>query len=516
MRDMTKQVDNALLVPVPNKSRHNLDAQVLTTSAFGRLTPTFLMEAVPGGVYNLEAEILVRFQPITAPLMHKAELKTFYFYIPYRILWNNWEYYIRGAKDPLTGLDPVHPYYTANYLYNAGVGTNIVSNNRLADYFGLKTPTVSTGLSNLQLNPFPFIAYQSVWNRYFRHKVVDGEIDARIPDGVISESNFNSVWSLMRQITYEDDYFNSMLPTPQAIAPALIDDKAVVKHNASGTNPAYGLLYQADAVTQAPPSFSIPRAVTTDPDLQLAANQLYADVTITVEEIRRASALQRFLEVSNSVSGSYIDYHKAFFNVDIPDSRVQEPEYICGTSSPIIISDVVNMDSQLGKWGGTAATYAKSGGGSYTALEHGLIMGISVVTYKPVYYHARQRLHFKTDKFDYLNPQFDMLGEQATYHGEIMPISQDAKTTYGYLPKHFEYRASFDYITGEMATQYHHWHLARNYTTTASLTASFFKVLDERRIFQVTDTAYDPIIFQVYNNVSALLPVANLGEPQVL
>lgn len=513
MRDLMKQVDNSLLVPTPGYSTHNLDTQTLTTTAFGRLTPIYLQETVPGGRYSVGGEVLCRFNPLSSPLMHKCDMKIMYFYVPYRILWSNFEYFIQGKKDPLTNLDPVHPYYTADLL-DTPAGANGVGQ-RIPDYFGLRTPQTGS-LSTVKLNPFPLVAYQSIWNRHFRHQIIVPEINDKLNDGVVSSGRYTELIT-PRVITFEDDYFGSQLPTPQAVTSAIIDDKSPVYANQSGTvvnKYAYGVTTNTGGTNTTPYGF-YQNKLANDPDLLLATDQLYADVSITVEEIRRASALQRYLETSNHV-GNYIDYLKAFYNVDFPDSRLLAPEYIGGISTPVIISDVMNTaDTNQGRLTGNGTTYSNSGKFNYTALEHGMIIGLAVVSYRSAHTEAKHRLHFKLDKFDYFNPIFDNLGEQAVYYGELHPVNSASTGTFGYVPKHFEYRSSFDFVTGEMGSTYMHWHLARNYNPGQALTESFYNVIDERRIFQVNNASFDPIMLQVYNNVTATLPMQDLPQPQV-
>lgn len=504
MRDMGKQVDNSLYIQLPKYSRQNLDSQVLTTTRFGLLTPTYLLETVPGGKYSLSPETLVRFQPLASPLMHKCELKTMYFHVPYRILWKNWEYYIMGKKDPYTGLDPIHPYITANMLRinpgPSGIGYKI------PDYFGVKTPSGDpSALEDIRMNPFMYSAYQAIYNRWFRHKLIEDEARFELQDGLVDLSLFGQLME-ERIVTFEDDYFNSMLPSPQYGDPAVITNYSVVKqaHPSQFTNSLTGTQVNVNVQSTAGLEFE---------GEQLEQFKLYAHVNFTVEEIRKAEALQKYLEVSNHV-GNYIDFLKAFYNVDFPDNRAQQPEYITGVSTPITISDVMNTaDGNQGRVVGNGASYSQGQSKTYDALEHGMIIGLTFVTYKPTYKNAKSRLHFKTDKYDYFNPVFDSLGEQAVLNGELNQIVPDAKDTLGYVPRHFDYRSSFDLVTGEMQNQYMHWHLARNYNPLTGINEDFYKVLDERRIFQVQQQAFDPILIQQYHNVSAYIPMQDIPDP---
>jgi hypothetical protein len=464
-----------------------------------------MQETVPGGKYKVTGETLVRFQPLVSPFMTKATVKMMYFYCPYRILWANWENFIMGKKDPQTDLDPIHPYYTAWQLAMYGNDDNGVNTQRLPDYFGVKTPQGDQAeLEEVKLNPFHLAAYSKIWNRYFRHKAIFEVGVDTLQDGAMSGEDFMYM-SNPKLITTEDDYFTQILPTPQQGEPIFIDDQAPVKID--DTSHATWSLGGAPVVRVA----NVDGQLTDDVDV--TDGQLYADMKVNVEEIRRATALQKFVEMERHTQGSYIDYLKAFYNVDFPDSRAQEPIYIGGSSQPIMISDVMNTaDANQGRVTGSGTGYLKTGNGDFYAHEHGVIIGVAVVTYDNSYMNAKNKLHLKTGRFDYFNPQFDGLGEQVVKMGEISPIRNDVHETFGYVPRHFEYRKSFDLVTGEMATSYMHWHLAKNYAYPPSvgITSDFYDVLDERRIFVYQSPEYDPIMLQCYNNVFATLPMGKL------
>ena len=257
-------------------------------------------------------------------------------------------------------------------------------------------------------------------------------------------------------------------------------------------------------------TLSVDGVPTSDPSI--LADQLYTTMQINVEEIRRAAALQKFVEAENHTH-NYIDYLKVMYNVNFPDGRALEPEYICGTSQPVTISDVMNTaDVNQGRITGNATGYAQGDRGKIYTHEHGVIIGLAVTTYKSTYVNAIPKHLFKLDRFDYFNPQFDGLGEQAVKKAELYGLIDTSDETFGYVPRHHEYRNSYDRITGEMATSYMHWHLARNYNGSGGLTEDFYDVLDERRIFLYQGADFDPIMYQVYNNVKATLPMGRLPE----
>lgn len=498
MRDATKQVDNDLLIPVPKHSRQNLDSQTMTTINFGNICPIFAMETVPGGTYDIQTEMLARFQPLVSPVMHKMSLKAHYYFVPYRILWDNWENFIMQKKDIATGEIPVHPFFSRVDCLTTAT-TNGKTSPLLADYFGLKA---SAG-TDTNMNPFVFAAYQMIWAWYYRHKSVeDDPLNYKLQDGEVLPSTFALQLAAIKQITFESDYFNDSLPTPQEGYPMFVDADASI----------YGV--GTDYTLSADPVDIDLLGRTPNPNDQVEGD-MFARVRIRMEEIRRAERLQEYLELNNHAR-TYIDFLKAHYNVDLQDYRLGIPEYITGFSQPVMVSDVTNQsDNFQGRIVGNGMSYAQSPKNSYYAREHGVIIGVAACTYKPTYLHAIPRLLTKTNWDDYFNPRFDNLGEQGLKNVELHAAHDEPDAYFGYVPKYHEYRNSFDMTTGEARTVLQHWHLARSLNTDVKLTRDFFNVVDERRIFAYQNDDFDPIILQVYNNIQALLPMGEVSRPQL-
>lgn len=502
MRDMLSQVNNALEVPIPKRSRHNLSSQTLTTMPIGKLVPVFAMETVPGGKYTLSAESLLRFMPLVSPVMHKMTYKVHYFYVPNRILWRNWPEFLMGKKDKITNLDPAFPIFKSSALNN-------LSNSqfRVHDYFNYHRIPVVNGTVNedFPLNPFKIAAYKAIYEWWYRHKGVSEMEDYQLPDGELTIAKLQS-YSRLYNITYEDDYFLSALPTPQLGQPIVFDHDARVYTTDSDL---FGTLGNSASVYNEIPNLN--------DQLKWAQTDeaLFARVQMNIEELRRANQLQKFMELSNHTR-TYKEWVKANYGATVPDGTLQMPEFITGFNQPVVVSDVINQaDNFQGRMSGTAATYGTTAGTDYYTSEHGLIIGIAAVTYKPVYNEAQPRINLKTNRFDFFMPAFDTLGEQALWQGEIDPTNgvDDYKSTWGYVPRHFEYRSSFDQVTGQMKTLYMHWHLGMNIMARDGVAPSFFNVVDERRIFAFQDPNADPIVCQIYNYVSASLPMGDVATP---
>lgn len=502
MKDLA--VESSVLLQTPKHSTYNLGYQTLTTTRFGQITPTFLMEAVPGDRVSLGHETLVRFQPLVSPVMHRMELVTHYFFVPYRILWSNWTEFITRQKNKFTNLDPVQPFvpYAQEFFSFDSRG---YLQPKLMQYFGLHgtnnplDPLPINGSEKFRYNIYANAAYQMIYNFYYRHKLVTKESEFELKDGRVDE-DFFVILNQMRNITYKPDYFNSALPTPQAGEPAFIDDDAPI-FRSGVTNTLQGTLANQP----------IPGVASIDPDV--SENSLYARFRVTTEEIRRAVALQRYLE-ANLHGTTHDDFIKVHFGTDVGDARLSQPEYISGSRQPIVVSDVMNQsDNYQGRISGNAAGYGSSRMGSFTAPEHGLFIGLSSVVYDPAYVHAQPKMFMKTGSpFEYLTPEFDGIGEQPILKNEAYGGHQDGNEVFGYVPRYHEYRTSYDKVTGEMKKDFAHWHLARSFGPQVVLSSDFFDVADDRRIFSVQSRIDDPIILQVQNKCVATRPLSRNAE----
>jgi len=498
MRDAHVEMENNLLVPKPNRAWHNLTYQHLTTLKIGELTPVGIIETVPGGRYNVGCESVVRLQPLVAPIMHRMDIKIHNFFVPHRICWDGFENFIQGKVDPITGLAPIFPTFERVLLQKNSV-TN-TTNPPLADHFGYRWMQDGTD-ENANLNPLPFAAYQAIYNNYYRHKAVTPEVRSTLIDGDIT-SIIDDITE-MRKITFQDDYFNLALPSPQLGAPVFVDSDSQVYRNAADTT-----------LDGTPFDIEVSGNTANEKD-GVEPNAMFARTRIIMEEIRRAARLQEFTEMSRHAT-TYKDYLMAMFDTNLPDFRAQIPVYINGFSQPIVVSEVTNQsDNFQGRQTGSAGSYSTAEKEDFYAHEHGFIISIAAVTYKPSYIAAQPRHNLKTKRFDFFHPQFDSLGERALYRGEVNGHSQKLDETFGYMPQNSEYRHTFDIVTGEMATLNAHWHLARNLQRDPVLSSDFFEINDERRIFAFQNPDYSPIILQVLHHISAELPIPILNRPTI-
>ena len=98
---------NSIRVQRPGRNIFNLSHQVKMTMNMGKLVPFICDEVVPGDKFRVSSDVMIRFAPMLAPVMHHVNVYCHYFFVPNRLLWNQWEDFITGGPDGTA--TPVYP-----------------------------------------------------------------------------------------------------------------------------------------------------------------------------------------------------------------------------------------------------------------------------------------------------------------------------------------------------------------------------------------------------------------------
>lgn len=516
-----RNVFNSVHVPKVQRNRFDLSHDVKLSLQMGTLTPINIQEVIPGDSFSIKSESLIRFAPLVAPVMHRINVYIHYFFVPNRIIWDNWETFITDNDGK--GNVPAPP----KIIPVDGSGTTHIPwvNGRLGDYLGLPTFDLCSPVSGI-----PFAAYQKIWNEYYRDQNLQAEVPINLPDG-LSRRSPNDPLIQLRRRAWEHDYFTASLPFAQkggAVTIPLGSYADIVTNPLSGGG-SYGQFLRSD--TNAPmPSGSIvsnsaiPGALSTssgtlgyyDPRGSLRADLSQA-TSATINDLRRAFRLQEWLEKMARGGSRYIEQNLMHFGVRSSDQRMQRPEFIGGSKNPVIISEVLQTSESQGTPQGSMAGHglAASSGKNikYRAEEHGYILGIMSIMPKTAYQQGIPR-HFSRDShLDYAWPTFAHIGEQAVLNKEIYSDNTAADNgTWGYVPRYSEYRYQDSRVAGQFRDSLAFWHLGRIFGSRPALNASFIECVPRNDIFAVTSQSQN-IWAHVYNNVSAKRALPRYGTP---
>lgn len=494
---------NSIELRKPKKNVFDLTHDVKLSTKMGQLTPICVLEAIPGDKFNLSCESLIRFAPLVAPVMHRMNVTMHYFFVPNRILWPNWEEFI---TDPDSGHTP--PFIPYSDAVTA-------ANQKLFDYMGIPTPLAGQAAENI--NALPFAAYQAIYNEYYR----DQNLMPEVPYELINGSNTTNELKALRLRAYEHDYFTAALPWPQKgsavdipLGDVQLKDDWYPDHQPFFERENQTI--QAGDVDQLAGEI---RVGTVGQQAYNPAGSLETSPT-TINELRRAFKLQEWLERMARGGSRYIEQIYAHFGVKSSDKRLQRPEYITGTKSPVIISEVLNTTGEdaglpQGNMAGHGVSVGQGKYGQYYAEEHGFIIGIMSIMPRTCYQQGIPKMFSKTDPFEYFWPAFANIGEQAVLNREIYAFNgSSGDDTFGYVPRYAEYRYMPSRVAGDFRTTLDYWHLGRIFSGPPELNGAFIQMTpeDAERIFAVNDGT-DYLYCHVLNKIRAVRPIPRFGTP---
>ena len=521
---MSNKIFNQIQTTRPPSNTFDLSHDRKFSMKMGELTPILAMDVLPGDKISLNCSQMLRLAPMIAPVMHKMNLFTHFYFVPNRLTWSNWEDFITGGEDGLA--EPVFPQIEV-----PATATFVGS---LADYLGIPSTTL---IENKPISALPMAAYQLIYNEYYRDQnLIPKVIGTNLVDGVQPTLETTALQQ-MRVRAWEHDYFTSALPWTQKGAEATIPLGSTASVYTSGDSTqrasqrmkdvTTGLVINNLDIAAGPTSAFGDTANTANWFLDLGESakvDLSTATAASINDLRQAFKLQEWLEKNARGGTRYIESIKSHFGVTSPDSRLQRPEYLGGGSAPITISEVLQTQgtpdnesvttTPQGNMAGHGISVGQSNNFSFTATEHGYVIGIMTVMPRTAYFQGLPKHFTKFDKFDYYWPSFAHLGEQPILSEELF-IQGNVKDgeTFGYTPRYAEYKHALSTVHGEMKTTLDFWHYARKFATAPALNEEFIECNPDGRIFAVTDE--ETVYVHLYNKIKArrLMPV--FGTPQI-
>ena len=543
------------------------------TCKMGYIYPHWYEDCVPSDVINAQAGIFARMMPTIAPIMQNIDLELRYFFVPYRILWENFEKYITGDDTV------VHPY-----TYLDPTETDLPE---MFDLFGVQDNVMHDADYVLALNELPLRAYYKIWNEYFRDENIQNEVNNKVDDGMTIS------WdeALLCKCDWRKDYFTSALPWTQRGNMAQFVGDVFMKN--SGEN--YPLLktkvgnvwsnltqtQNSSAQTSGVNDISKNYLSNTTNGRLAAGNILISanadqvtlgglgairfdpnetlSVAFGINELRMANAVQRFLERSALVGNRYSEYILGMFGVKCADGRLQRPEYLGGGRVSLQVFEVLqNEQAQLLSDGtpidgttpqGNLAGIGKISGylgmnKNYFVPEYGICIGLMFVRPKASYMHGIRKymtlgvltndgknidpLVFKTRLEQYYNPFFSHLGEEGIHRIELLcnattireygdfltRRTTDNASIFGYQSRDAYRKVRMDEIHGDFKTTLKYWHLARDFQSAPQLNDTFLTCTPGERIFAVEDDS-NKFLIDVYNKVLCKRPMPAYGTPML-
>nr|QJB21688.1 MAG: major capsid protein [Microvirus sp.] len=481
----------------PGRSMFDLSYDKKFTCDMGQLIPIMCDECVPGDLFKIANQAVIRTQPLVAPLMHEVNMTVHYFYVPYRILDETFEEFITGGEDGESTVEP--PRWE---VINNAIGS-------LWDYLGFPTGVDPDGAYPLD---YPRLAYNYIFNEYYRDESLQNEV------ALNNEAILIRNWP-------KDYYTSAQLSQQRGVAPAL---------PISGTTQAIWSPNNVNQGVAGEPVY-VKNTVGTDgrfwlynprkDNLIAALNNNTVDLstasTFDIADLRLAIQIQKWMERNQRAGVRYTEFLHSHFGVSPRDSRLQRPEYIGGSKTPLIVSEVLqtsstDTESPQGNLAGHGIAVADSYCGSYHVQEYGLIMGILSIMPKAAYQQGIDRQWLRRTRYDFYFPEFAHLSEQAIEQAEIYAtgVPAENRTIFGYQGRYDEMRVKHNQVCSEMRSTFDYWHLGRQFSSAPILNETFIKCVPRKDIFAVQNVP--GLIVWFGNIIKAFRPLPVISNPGLM
>jgi len=514
------------------------------------------IECMPGDRFRGSTEILLRLAPLAAPIYDQIQLFVHFFFVPYRIIWKDWEKFITGGRLGV-GIDPVDapipPYIDlGEWLDNAPAAFQKSS---IMDYLGFPVTPVAGATNDeydgVAIDVIPALVYQACWYEYYRDRnfisdtAFGNENGFPFASGQIAYSEGMASIFAVRTRDYLKEYFTSALPFTQRGEEVLMP----LAGSGSVTYEPFSKIYNADG-SQVLDGSVLESNTTgvTPPDGTIRLNPGGADIrvenidevnletsSVTINDFRTAYALQVWYE-RNAIAGSkYEESNMAHFKVRTQDARLQKPEFLGGGRIMVKISEVVTTafsedesseNVPAGNLFGRGVTYGNTNQFNYFCPEHGMIIGIASIMAEPSYHQGVPRMFYKRRSFlDYPWPTFAKLGEQEVDKVELYNApanfveDEDGKRPlFGYQSRYVDWKYIPNTSHGDFHDTLMHWTLTRDFSDTPELGIDFLQFDDatQDQIFIVGGPDNDNFWLYINNKVMVNRCLPYIGTPNNL
>lgn len=501
------------------RSKFSLSHYDLTTMNMGYVVPVGLTEVLPGDTIQQATSAFIRVTPLVAPVMHPVHVAIHHWYVPLRLIWDDFEKFITGGED---GLDTSeYPTITAP---SDGFPTGGV-----ADYLGCPT-----GIGNLVVSALPFRAYDLIWSEWYRDQNVVEPVSiskASGPDTTTSVYLYSKAWA--------KDYFTTAAPWPQrgpavsvpvnltAAGEPTITGTVVgngvptfgTKDSGSPVNPQNALYVSSASEGNVNYNSSSRTTLLNWQDPALKVNIDFTSGnpelgSVDINQLREAFALQRFEEHRALYGSRYTEYLR-YLGIRASDARLQRPEYLGGGRQTIQFSEVLQTaegTDPVGTMRGHGIAAMRTNRYRRFIEEHGYVMTLMSVMPISIYQDGLPRLWNRRVKEDFWQKELEHIGEQEVLIKELYAKSSKPDDVFGYQDRYDEYRSHQSFVSGEFRNLLNYWHFAREFANEPAINKTFIYGEPTNRPF--AEQTKNQLYCMVNHSIQARRLVSRRGNPR--
>ena len=475
----------------------------------GDLVPVGLTEVLPGDTIQQASSVLMRASPLVAPVMHPCHVRIHHWFVPNRIIWEDWEKFITGGPDG----DDQSVYPTITFSGGSGVAVG-----DLADYFG-----VPTGVDGIEVSALPFRAYALIFNEWYRDQDLVNELTIDYTSGADSTTSTD-----LQKCAWERDYFTVARPWEQKgpaislpLGTAAPISGIAIQNTTLYNNPATG--YEAPDGDETGNNWSPVTAnvrwrgdnTTKVPDV--FAN--LADATAAdINDLREAFGLQRYAEARARYGSRYTEYLR-YLGIRSSDARLQRPEYLGGGRVTMQFSEVLqtapdNATNPVGQLKGHGIAALRSNRYRRFIEEHGWIVSTLSVRPKTIYMEGLQRHWNRRTREDFWQRELQHIGQQEVLNKEVYAAHTTPEGVFGYADRYDEYRHQWSSVSGEFReSTLDFWHFARQFASDPALNEAFVECVPPDTPFAIT--TQDQLYAMINHSIQARRMVAKVGTSYI-
>lgn len=489
-----------------------------TTFDSGQLIPIFWDQVVPGDTHNLKLTSLARLSTPIVPVMDNIWAETFFFFVPYRLIWDNWERFCGAQTDPGDSTAYVTPKIEC-----PAVG---FAEGSLFDYLAIK-PQITGNLVPWSINAFNARAYNLIWNDWFRDENLQNSLEVHKGNGPDPFTDY-----FIQTRGRRPNYFTTCLPFPQKGPALTIPLSATAPVESTGAVPTFsgdgsGIVNQSlYHVTGGNNDLGLGSGGGPATQALFFGNQTglrsnLASAAGTINELRQAEQLQVLLERDARGGTRFTEVIRQHFGVISDDARLQRPEYLGGgmqrlNFTPIPQTSVTSSTPQ-GNLAATGTFGGSHGGFTKSFTEHGVIIGLMALSADQTYQDGIERDYWRNTRYDFFWPALQNLGEQSVLEREIrMSDSTDRDRAFGYQERYGDMKHKISNITGKFRTNatgsLDFWHLAMDYSAGVTLNGGFIE--DRPPIQRILAVPSEPdVLLDCYFKYTSARPMQTHSIP---